>query len=111
VSSSSRYTRASRHGSTGARRYWGIWLLVAPVTAWALVRVFGLDRGFPLVPMMAFTPYVAVAAFLVAGIALALRNWAAAAVAGLATLCLAVAVLPRMVGVGTTAPTAGSTSS
>jgi endonuclease/exonuclease/phosphatase (EEP) superfamily protein YafD len=74
------------------------------VVAWTLIRLFGLDRGVPLVPLMAFTPYVAVAAFLVAGVATALRNWAAAAVAGLATLCLALAVLPRAVGDGTVDP-------
>jgi endonuclease/exonuclease/phosphatase (EEP) superfamily protein YafD len=81
-----------------------IWALVLPVVAWAIVRVFGLDRGVPLVPLMALTPYVAVAAFLVAGVATALRNWAAAAVAALATLCLALTVLPRAVGDGTVDP-------
>jgi endonuclease/exonuclease/phosphatase (EEP) superfamily protein YafD len=85
----------------GARRYWLIWGVVAPAVLWALVRLFGLERGFPLVPLMAFTPYAAIAALLVAGVALALRNWAAATVAGLATLCLAMAVLPRAVGDGT----------
>lgn len=85
----------------GARRYWLIWLPVVPVVLWTLVRVFGLDRGFPLVAMMAFTPYVAVAALLVAGVAVALRNWPAAAVTAVATLCLAVAVLPRAIGDGT----------
>jgi len=79
-------------------------VLVAPVVAWTLIRVFGLDRGFPLVPMMAFTPYVAVAAFLVAGVAMALRNWAAAGVTALVTLCLAAAVLPRAIGAGTIDP-------
>ncbi|HET9197946.1 MAG TPA: endonuclease/exonuclease/phosphatase family protein [Solirubrobacterales bacterium] len=72
--------------------------------AWGVVRVFGLDRGVPLVPIMAFTPYVAAAALLVAGLALALRNWAAAAVAGLVTLSLALAVLPRAIGDGTIDP-------
>lgn len=76
---------------------------------WALVRGFGLERGVPLVPLMAFTPYVAAGALLVSGIAVALRNWAAAAVAGLATLCLAAAVLPRAVGDGT-AEAAGRTT-
>jgi len=85
----------------GARRCWLIWLPVLPVVLWALVRVFGLDRGFPLVPIMAFTPYVAVAALLVAGVAVALRNWAAAGLAALATFCLAAAVLPRAIGDGT----------
>ena len=60
---------------------------------------------------MAFTPYVAVAAFLVAGVALALRNWAAAAVAALATLCLAAAVLPRAIGDGTVDPAGRETLS
>jgi endonuclease/exonuclease/phosphatase (EEP) superfamily protein YafD len=87
-----------------AKRYWAIWILVAPVVAWTLIRLFGLDRGVPLVPLMAFTPYVAIAALLVAGVATALRNWAAAAVAGLATLCLALAVLPRAIGDGTVDP-------
>lgn len=72
--------------------------------AWAVVRGLGLDHGFPLVPLMAFTPYATVAALLVAGIALALRNWAAAGVAGLVTLCLALAVLPRAIGDGTVDP-------
>ena len=85
----------------GARRYWWVWFTVAPVALWAFVRVLGLDYGFPLVPLMAFTPYAAVAALLVAGVATALRNWAAATVAALATLCLALAVLPRSVGDGT----------
>lgn len=85
----------------GARRFWPIWFLVAPVAGWTIVRVFGLDRGVPLVPLMALTPYVAVVSFLVAGIALALRNWAAASVAAVAMLCLALAVLPRAVGEGT----------
>jgi len=93
-----------RPAPAGAGRYWWIWAFVAPAVAWTLIRLFGLDRGVPLVPLMAFTPYVAVAALLVAGIAVALRNWAAAGVAGLATLCLALAVLPRAIGDGTVDP-------
>ena len=88
----------------GAGRYWWVWILVAPVVGWTLIRLFGLDRGVPLVPMMAFTPYVAVAALFVAGLATALRNWAAAALGALATLCLALAVLPRAIGDGTVDP-------
>ena len=81
-----------------------IWLLVAPLVVWVLIREFGLGRGFPLAPLMAFTPYAAIAALLIAGMALALRNWAAAAVAGLVTLCFALAVLPRAIGDGTVDP-------
>lgn len=47
---------------------------------------------------MWFTPYAAVAALLVAGVAVALRNWAAAVVAAIATVYLAAAVLPRAIG-------------
>jgi endonuclease/exonuclease/phosphatase (EEP) superfamily protein YafD len=88
----------------GARRYWWIWFAVVPAALWAVVRIFGLDHGFPLAAMMAFTPYVATAALLIAGVAVALRNWAAAAVAWTATLALAAAVLPRAVGDGTVSP-------
>ncbi len=83
---------------TGARRYWLIWAAVTPVALWALVRVFGLEGGGLLTTAMFFTPYVAIGALLVAGIAVALRNWAAAALAALATVCLAAAVLPRAIG-------------
>ena len=64
----------------GAGRYWLVWAAVLPILVWALVRVTGVEGGFPLVPVLAYTPYVAFAALLVAGIAVALRNWAAAAV-------------------------------
>ncbi|HEX7279635.1 MAG TPA: endonuclease/exonuclease/phosphatase family protein [Solirubrobacterales bacterium] len=93
--------RQTRHDLAGARRYWLIWVAVVPVALWALVRLLGLDRGFPLVPLMAFTPYAAIAALLIGGVAMALRNWAAAAVAALLTLSLAAVVLPRAVGDGT----------
>lgn len=85
----------------GARRHWLIWVAVIPVLLWTLVRLLGLDHGFPMVPLMAFTPYVAIAAFLLAGVAVALRNWAAATLTALATFSLAAAVLPRAIGDGT----------
>src|SRR6266545_2124096 len=40
----------------------GLWMAVAAFGFWAVVRLFGLERGFPLVQLMAFTPYVAGAA-------------------------------------------------
>lgn len=63
--------------------------------------MFGIDHGFPLATVMPFTPYVAVAALLVAGLAVALENWVAAVVTAVATLCLTAAVLPRAIGDGT----------
>jgi endonuclease/exonuclease/phosphatase (EEP) superfamily protein YafD len=87
-----------RHGPAGARRYWLIWAAVLPAALWALLRLLGIDNGFPLAALMAFTPYAAIAALLVAGVALALRNGAAASVSAAATLLLALAVLPRAIG-------------
>lgn len=85
-------------GGAGARRYWPIWAAVIPLVLWALARSFGLEAGGPLTTAMFFTPQAAVAALLVAGIAVALRNWAAATVATVAGICLVAAVLPRAIG-------------
>jgi endonuclease/exonuclease/phosphatase (EEP) superfamily protein YafD len=90
--------------AAGARRYWLVWVAVVPVALWALVRVLGLDGGGLIVPLLAFTPYALIAAFFLAGIATALGNWAAAVVAGLATILLGAAVLPRAIGDGTVDP-------
>ncbi len=90
--------------ATGARHAWLIWAAVLPAALWVPLRLFGLESGFPLIPLVAYTPYVAIAALFVAGIAVALRNWAAAAIAGLATVCLAAVVLPRAVGSEATDP-------
>ena len=84
--------------ATGARRYWLIWAGVLPIALWAVIRSFGLEGGGRLTSLMWFTPYAAIAALLIAGVAFALRNWAAAAVAAAATICLALAVLPRAIG-------------
>lgn len=83
---------------TGARRHWWIWLAVLPLLGWAAIRVLGLDSGFPLETILPFTPYVAVAALLAAGVATALENWAAAALAALALVCLGAVLLPRAIG-------------
>jgi endonuclease/exonuclease/phosphatase family metal-dependent hydrolase len=85
-------------GRSGAHRHWLIWVAVIPVLFWAWLRLFGMERGFPLTPGMAYTPYVAVGAVFVTGIAVALRNWAAAAFAAFATVVLLAGILPRVVG-------------
>lgn len=87
--------------SAGVRRSWLIWAAVVPVAVWATIRLFGLERGFPFVPLMAYTPYVAAVAMLVMGVAVAFRNWAAAVVSFLATACLVAVVLPRASGSAT----------
>jgi len=82
---------------SGWSRYWPIWAAVVPVVLWAVVRAFGLESGGWLTSLMWFTPYAAIGALLVAGVAVALRNWAATGVVGVATVYLATAVLPRAI--------------
>jgi endonuclease/exonuclease/phosphatase family metal-dependent hydrolase len=67
----------------------------APWVVWALVRTFGLDGRHPIVGAMAYTPYVALSSPLPVLVALALRRWAATAVAAVAAIALVGAVAPR----------------
>ena len=71
-----------------------LWLLVVPGLAWAVLRLFGWERGF-LVQLFAFTPYVAAWAWVPAALALAVRRWSAAAAALLGAVILVACVLPR----------------
>jgi endonuclease/exonuclease/phosphatase (EEP) superfamily protein YafD len=71
------------------------WIAVAPWVAWALARVLGLESGYPLVPIMAFAPYAAVAGLVAAGVAIALRGRLAAALSVVAAVVLALGVIPR----------------
>src|SRR5262249_8770052 len=66
-----------------------IWTVVAGFALWAVVRLFGLEHGYPFIQLVSFTPYVAVLAVPVAVVALLLHRWPAAAVAGLVTVALA----------------------
>jgi endonuclease/exonuclease/phosphatase (EEP) superfamily protein YafD len=93
----------------GARRCWWIWAAVIPIACWTLIRVFGLECGALLSILIVFTPYAAVAALMITGVAVALRNWAAAAVVAVATACLAAAVLPRAIGSETVRAPEGET--
>jgi endonuclease/exonuclease/phosphatase (EEP) superfamily protein YafD len=88
----------------GAGRYWPLWFVVVSLALWALVRALGLEGDGPVVSLLAFTPYAAIGALLLAGVCAALRNWAAAILATLALVVLAVAVLPRAFGDGEEVP-------
>lgn len=70
-------------------------LVAVPWVVWAVVRCLGLERGYPAVPAMAFTPYVAATAWIPVALALVLRRRAVAVVAVLAAALLAAAVVPR----------------
>ena len=54
-----------------ARRRWAL-AAALPWVAWAAVRATGSERGFPLVPALAFTPYAAATAV----VPLAVAGWA-----------------------------------
>lgn len=77
------------------------WIAATPFAVWTVIRLFGLDTGFPLEAMMPFTPYVAAAALVAVALALALRRRVPAVLAALAAVCLGAAVLPREFGDGT----------
>ncbi len=63
--------------------------------AWTVVRAFGLDRIYPVVPLLAFTPYVALLGVLATGVALLLRRPLPAVAIGLSSLALIALVAPR----------------
>ena len=69
-----------------------------PWAAWALLRGAGAERGFPLVPALAFTPYAALTAGLPLAAAVRNRSRAGAVLAATAGLVLGAAVLSRRGG-------------
>jgi endonuclease/exonuclease/phosphatase (EEP) superfamily protein YafD len=71
------------------------WALAGFAAAWALSRLFGLEFGFPLVPLMAYTPYAAVGAAVAAAGCAAMRQWRPAILAGVSALLLIALILPR----------------
>jgi endonuclease/exonuclease/phosphatase family metal-dependent hydrolase len=62
---------------------------------WALLRATGSERGYPLVPALAFTPYAAAASVVPLAVAARHRAWGAAVVAAGAGVTLGAAVLAR----------------
>ena len=74
------------------------WTVTAPCAIWALERLSEVELGFPFAAMLAYTPYVLPTALVVAVVALALRQWIPAGVAGFAVLALALLIAPRVLG-------------
>jgi endonuclease/exonuclease/phosphatase family metal-dependent hydrolase len=67
--------------------------LAAPWAAWAVVRAAGAERGFPLVPALAFTRYAAGTSVLPVAAAVLARSRSAAVLAAGAAAALAGSVL------------------
>ena len=91
-------------GAVRRRRSAAVTILVTLVAVgfagFAALRGFGLERGWPLVPALAFTPYALGGALLAATAAGLLRRRVPLAVLVAAAAVLAVAVVPRAVPFG-----------
>lgn len=71
---------------------------------WALIRTAGLDGVYPIFPLIAYTPYVALLAPLVTALAFLLGRRAPAILLAASAILLAVAVLPRILPDGAPNP-------
>jgi endonuclease/exonuclease/phosphatase (EEP) superfamily protein YafD len=67
--------------------------LVLPWAGWAGIRATGADRGFPVTPAVALTPYAAGSSLLPLAVALAARSRPATALASASAAVLGAAVL------------------
>jgi endonuclease/exonuclease/phosphatase family metal-dependent hydrolase len=76
------------------------WVLVIPCAVWAVVRCFGIEGGFPLVPLIAYTPYMVLLGLVTSIGAGLLRRWVPLGVGAVATLALVAVVLPRAIANG-----------
>lgn len=83
-------------GKNSLRRNLLALLVFAPWLAVALARLFSLDSGWPLIPLVAFTPQTLLTMLLPLGAALLLRaRWTALGVV-LAMAVLVIVILPRV---------------
>jgi hypothetical protein len=76
------------------RRRWAV-AAALPWATWAAVRATGSERGFPLVPAVAFTPYAAATSGVPLFVAAWARSMAGAGLSAGAAAILAAAVLGR----------------
>ena len=78
-------------------RTWIAVLFALPWVGWAVLRVLGVEVPYPLVALIAFTPYAALTSPLPVALALILRRKGVAIVAGVAALALGATMVPRAV--------------
>jgi endonuclease/exonuclease/phosphatase (EEP) superfamily protein YafD len=72
------------------------WAPAVLLALWAVCRLLGLERGYPLVPLMAFTPLAGGIGVVATALLSITRRWGPAALAAAATIALACVVLPRV---------------
>ncbi|WP_228395355.1 endonuclease/exonuclease/phosphatase family protein [Modestobacter roseus] len=90
-----------------ARRRWAPPAFAVPWAVAAALRATGAERGFPLVPALAFTHYAAATSALPLATALAARSRGASVLAGASAAVLAGAVLRRTTPVTPETPPQG----
>src|SRR3954452_11530387 len=73
------------------------WGLAGVLVAWTLLRLLGLDRGWPIVPLLAFTPWVAALALVGAVAAVLFGRRLFALLVGACAVLLIVALAPRVI--------------
>jgi len=73
------------------------WGLAGALVAWTLTRLLGLEAGWPLVPLLALTPWIAALALIAALIGALLRHRLFTLVCGACALVLAVLIAPRVI--------------
>lgn len=74
------------------------WLVVVPWAVWTVMRVLGVERGYPFVQLIAYTPYVLPLALVGGALAALLRRWAPVGLAAATAIVLAVLLVPRATG-------------
>jgi len=78
-------------------RTWIALAFALPWVGWALLRVVGVELPYPLVAVIAFTPYAALTSPLPVLLALILRRKGVAVLAAVAALALGATMVPRAV--------------
>ncbi len=86
--------------SNSIRRNWFALALVAPWFLLASIRVFSLDRAFPLVSIVAFSPLILAGVIIPLAIALLLRARYVATTITVFAVVLGLMVLPRAISQG-----------
>jgi len=74
------------------------WVAIAGWGAFTLIRILGLEHTWYLDQLMAFTPWIALGGLLPVALALALRRWYTAAIAGVVVIALGTLFIPRAFG-------------
>lgn len=75
-----------------------VWAVTVPFVLWATIRIGGLESGWPLVQLMAYTPYGLLLSLLALLPVVLLRRWVAAFFLAIAVIGFVLAVVPRELG-------------